>query len=232
MSASQSPKSRASAAGNKVRTSRRGRPPHSADRQLSDQLLRAAEVGLSSKSHLDLTTREIATIAGTHPHMIHYYFNSKDGLLSALTDLIVDDVNKRLSRVERELDREPAPVQRIVRELVEAFYPHAAAASVMLIEAQRSDSAIRHAYATRNSSRIFLRINRLFLALMDGGYFRKDLDSGQATWSLLSLIAGPMILRPFWMAEGKTVDELDSARWIDNITRMLEGVCLARPQSH
>ncbi|HKT74648.1 MAG TPA: hypothetical protein VJQ47_17320 [Steroidobacteraceae bacterium] len=198
----------------------RGRPRASANRRLPQSLLVAAEVGLAAKSHLDLTTRDIAAIAGTHSNMIDYYFKGKAGLLTAVIDGIARDLDARLHRLAGEIAGEPNPTERIIRELVEAYYPHASAASVLFIEAWRADSPIKTAFETRHAASLFLRISRLIRILIKLGVYRADLDPLEATWSVLSLVAGPLLLKPLWLGSGSIVNP-DQERWIANFTAIL-----------
>jgi AcrR family transcriptional regulator len=64
-----------------------------------ESLLIAAEHCLLGKSHLDLTTREIAATAGTQAGMINYYFEGKDGLMFALVDGIAKDADRHLRQI-------------------------------------------------------------------------------------------------------------------------------------
>ena len=77
--------------------SARGRPAVSDNREVSNELLHAMEHGLRNKSHLDLTTREIALAAGTNAGMIHYYYHGKNGLIDAALDNLSCDIAQTLN---------------------------------------------------------------------------------------------------------------------------------------
>lgn len=89
---------------------RRGRPTGS-DRSARERLLDAARQLLSERGSITVTVREIARRAGVHPALLHYYFDSKAGLYSAL----VERVHERLSLALQALPLVDSAAARLVQ---------------------------------------------------------------------------------------------------------------------
>lgn len=210
----------------------KGRPRNSADRQLPERLIAAFRSCLADKSHIGLTTAEIARAAGTHPNMITYYFGGKDGLQNAVSDAIIHSVNEELGQLERsfrsgELD---GATGRFVRTMVEAYWQDRASASIWLIETFRPESRSIQFYRSRSGWRVLIRLSRMIKVLIDAGLYRANLDPTDGAISLLSLVIGPMTIRPAWQAKDVTYDKIDLERWIEHVTIMVK-VAFERSQA-
>lgn len=211
----------------------KGRPIGAASRQLSRTLLHAASRRLRAKSHLELTCKEIAAEAGTYPAMVNYYFHGKDGLFAELLEEISRDAHTRMQEVENTLLDGGDATRRIVQGLVEAYYPHADVLSVILIEMHRCDSLIKSVYAQRTRQRrwhLFYRLQAVVERLMAAGVYRIDVDSSVVTWTILSLVSGPLILIPMNRVNGGPTALPAIELWIDHITAMLHREFLANAQ--
>lgn len=205
----------------------RGRPHGCADRNLSDSLLLAAENQLRDKSHLDLTSREIAEAAGTHAGMVNYYFQGKDGLLLELLKNAAKDVDRRLEAMEADIENSTDdPTERLVRGLIEAYHHKAAVISIFYIELFRADTPVSTFYSQHREYNS-VRIERMIRKLVDKGIYRPELDVVAATWMLLCLVIGPsMPMCPVQL--GNSVGSLPTDIWIENIVRMLRKDLLAQ----
>ena len=178
----------------------KGRPPSGNERNLSDSLLVAAKIRLHEKSHLDLTSREIAETAGTHAGMVNYYFQSKDQLLLTLLDNLAKDIGQHLDALESRIESSnDDPTEHIVRELIDAYYPNTEVCSVFYIEMFRATKAFRMFYS-QSRDFTFDRIEKLIRKLIAKGIYRPGLDAITATWMLLSLVQGPLIAIPICQA--------------------------------
>lgn len=205
----------------------RGRPPGSEDRNLSKSLLIAAEAKLHDKSHLDLTTREIAEMAGTHAGMVNYYFHGKEGLLFAMLDDIAKDADRHLDSIENSIENDDEdPTERIVRGLMEAYYRQASVYSVFFIELFRAAAPIREFYSRRREF-IFIRLEKIIRRLVAKGIYRSDLDAKMATWVFLSLIIGPLVSKQMCQAHDASIEPMPTEAWIENIVSMLRKDLLA-----
>ncbi|MEJ7935427.1 TetR/AcrR family transcriptional regulator [Sphingobium sp. AN558] len=204
----------------------RGRPHSCAERNLSDSLLMAAENQLRDKSHLDLTSREIAEAAGTHAGMVNYYFQGKDGLLMALLKNAAKDVDRHLDAMEAAIESgDDDPTERIVRGLIAAYQQKAAVISIFYIELFRVGSPVNVFYSEHREYNS-VRIEKMIRKLVAKGVYRQDLDPVAVTWILLSLVIGPsMPMCPVQIAGA--IGSVPTEVWIDNIVRMLRKDLLA-----
>lgn len=204
----------------------RGRPHSCAERNLSDSLLMAAENQLRDKSHLDLTSREIAEAAGTHAGMVNYYFQGKEGLLMALLKNAAKDVDRHLDAMEAAIESgNDDPTERIVRGLIAAYQQKAAVISIFYIELFRVGSPVNVFYSQHREYNS-VRIEKMIRKLVAKGVYRQDIDPVAVTWILLSLVIGPsMPMCPIQIAGA--LGSVPTEVWIDNIVRMLRNDLLA-----
>lgn len=209
----------------------RGRPHSCADRNLSDSLLVAAETQLRDKSHLDLTSREIAEAAGTHAGMVNYYFQGKDGLLMALLKNAAKDVDRHLDAMEAAIESgNEDPTEGLVRGLIAAYQQKAAVIPIFYIELFRVGSPVNIFYSQHREYNS-VRIEKMIRTLVAKGVYRQDLDPVAATWILLSLVIGPsMPMCPVQIAGA--IGSIPTEMWIENIVRMLRKDLLADVNEH
>lgn len=199
----------------------RGRPVLNS-RKVSDELLQAMEYGLRSKSHLDLTTREIATTAGTNPGMIHYYYQSKSGLLDAALDNLTTDVTRTLEDLNQLFltDCHDA-TRKIVTAWLDLIDTHQGTVSVVLLESFRPYSTLWCSYRKKKSRGSFGRIQQVVRTLMDRGYYRPDIDPELAALSIASIIHSPMIIGHIISEIGHPVDHILDA-WPEEAIKLID----------
>lgn len=204
----------------------RGRPHGCAERNLSDSLLVAAENQLRDKSHLDLTSREIAEAAGTHAGMVNYYFQGKDGLLLELLKKAAKDVDRHLAAMEADIEsKNDDPTERIVRGLIAAYQQKTAVISIFYIELFRVGTPVNTFYSQHREYNS-VRIERMIRKLVSKGIYRPDVDTVAVTWILLSLVIGPsMPMCPVQL--GGSIGSLSTEVWIESIVCMLRKDLLA-----
>ena len=142
-----------------------GRAPAAAGQDVSERLLAAAKSELAHSSHIDMSARKIAAVAGVHPNMLRYYFGSLEGLLAALVDQTVEDANSRLTEVERSIAGHSNPTAAIVQAITRAYHPEESIASIMLIEALRPGSRFMMLYEHKQRWRLFKRMERIIRRL-------------------------------------------------------------------
>lgn len=205
----------------------RGRPHGCAERNLSDSLLMAAESQLRDKSHLDLTSREIAEAAGTHAGMVNYYFQGKDGLLLALLKKAAKAVDQHLAEMEADIEsNDDDPTERIVRGLIDAYHQNVAIIPFVYIELFRTGTPVSTFYSEQREFNS-VRIEKMIRKLIAKGIYRPDLDAVAATWMLLVLVIGPSIPICPMHQHGAAIGSLSTDVWIENIVRMLRKELLA-----
>lgn len=205
----------------------RGRPHGCPDRNLSDSLLMAAESQLRDKSHLDLTSREIAEAAGTHAGMVNYYFQGKDGLLLALLKKSAKDLDQHLAAMEADIDtNDDDPTERIVRGLIDAYYQNSAVIPFFYIEMFRTGTPVSNFYSQQRAFNS-VRLEGMIRKLMAKGIYRSNIDAVAATWMLLVLVIGPSMPICPMHQQGDTIGSLRTEVWIENVVRMLRKDLLA-----
>ena len=173
----------------------RGRPTVSDNREVSNELLHAMEHGLRNKSHLDLTTREIASAAGTNAGMIHYYYHGKNGLIDAALDNLSSDIAQTLNDLNSLFltDCQDA-TRKIVSGWMNVLEIHRGTASVVLIESFRPYSTVWHSYRQKKSQGSFNRMQELIRTLVRQGYYRADTDPQVAAFSIISIVLSPLLV--------------------------------------
>jgi AcrR family transcriptional regulator len=207
----------------------RGRPAAGSDRDLWAALLSAAErCWVQKRSHLDVTSSEIAALAGTFPGMINYYFGSKSGLFSALVEARTTRSLEGLKKLTAALAADTGdPVEILVRGLFDAYWPSdtpPAIQSIVLVEILRPGSPIRAAFLRRGGgSRPFAFVRKLLEEYAAKGRFRRDLDAVATTRMILSLVMGPMVLAPMWQLADDDADLTPANReaWIARIINVV-----------
>ena len=204
--------------------------PARMERHLSDCLILSAQNCLHGKSHLEITSRDIAEGAGTHASMVNYYFNNKNGLFSALIDASTANADSCLGQIERDIEaRAGDPTEIIVRGLVRAYPLHTPGMSVGIIEIFRQRSEIKEAYVRRGRTRVFPRIEKQIRKLIARGDYRRDLDPVSTTWMILSLVIGLHVVEPNQRAAGSNDGAPDPENWAQTIAAMLRKHVAADP---
>lgn len=203
--------------------SARGRPAVSGNREVSNELLHAMEHGLRNKSHLDLTTREIALAAGTNAGMIHYYYHGKNGLIDAALDNLSSDIAQTLNDLNTLFMTDCRDATRkIVSAWMYLLEKHKGTASVVLIESFRPYSTVWHSYRQKKSQGSYTRMQQLIRTLIDQGYFRPDMDAKVAAFSIISIVLSPMFVGQIMSEIGHQVDPiLDN--WEDEAVKLIDG---------
>jgi AcrR family transcriptional regulator len=196
--------------------------PAHMERHLWDCLILSAQSCLHGKSHLEITSRDIAEGAGTHASMVNYYFNNKNGLFSALISTTMSVADSSLRQIEHDIEAKTGdPTEIIVRGLVRAYPLGTPSMSVGIIEIFRQRSEIKEAYARRRSKSISHRIEKQIRKLIARGDYRRDLDPVSTTWMILCLVIGLHVVEPFERAAGRNDNTPDPENWIHAIAEML-----------
>jgi AcrR family transcriptional regulator len=190
-------------------------------RHLPDSLISSAENCMHGKSHLEITSRDIAEGAGTHASMVNYYFNNKSGLFSEMIRGLVANADSCLRQIERDIEAGVGdPTEIIVRGLVQAYPLHMPSMSIGIIEVFHRRSQIKQNYARRGGTRAVSRIENVIRKLIARGHYRGDLDPVSTTWMVLSLINGLHVVEAFQSAVGSKDDIPEEENWIGAITEM------------
>lgn len=208
---------------------KRGRPSKSVQRDMSAALIDAAFTALTKKNHVDLTIGEVATIAGTQPSMVRYYFGDKEGLLTAVSDVLARHTDQKIAAVEKSFDPTLGAAEPIIRTLVEIYYnpPFSQAGGIMIVEALKPDSAMIKNFRSRTAKRTVVRMMRMIRSCVASGRYRQELNIPAAILSIMSMTTGPMACAPMFEA-GQAGAAFDQEEWIRNASAMLEHAFRAR----
>ncbi len=85
------------------------------------QIIEALFQCLSEKGHERVTVKDIAKKAGLHYGVIHYYFKSKDDIVSALADSLVSKYDRLLSEHTRSILSSSEKIEAALDFLVDEF---------------------------------------------------------------------------------------------------------------
>lgn len=202
--------------------SARGRPTVSDHREVSNELLHAMEHGLRNKSHLDLTTREIASAAGTNAGMIHYYYHGKNGLIDAALDNLSSDIAQILNDLNTLFltDCQDA-TRKIVSAWMKVLETHRGTASVVLIESFRPYSTVWNSYRQKKSQGSFIRMQELVRTLVSQGYYRADTDPQVAAFSITSIVLSPMLVGQIMSEIGHQISHILN-NWEEEAVKLID----------
>jgi AcrR family transcriptional regulator len=86
-----------------------------------EQIVEALFQCLAEKGHESVTVKDIAKKAGLHYGVIHYYFKSKDDIVSAMSEAIIAKYNRLLSERAKSLPSASEKLQASLDFLVDEF---------------------------------------------------------------------------------------------------------------
>lgn len=89
--------------------------------QRREQIIEALFQCLAEKGHERVTVKDIAQEAGLHYGVIHYYFKSKDDIVSALADSLVAKYDRLLSEHTRPIRSSTEKIEAALDFLVDEF---------------------------------------------------------------------------------------------------------------
>lgn len=199
----------------------RGRPT-GPDRHLSDDLLRAAERGLSTKSPDELTRQEIAELAGTNSAMISYYFASKEGLFRALLDELMKDMRQRIAALDASLTaRSTDPTRRIIEGLMNAYAANQGACRILAVELTKEQSTIKDAYIARDASLVTEQIATMLDRLVSIGVYDGAADVPRIAATIRLFVTHPLFGPPAWTLLETADEDAGRAAWIAHVVTLL-----------
>jgi AcrR family transcriptional regulator len=201
----------------------RGRPRRAENKRVVQLLMDATETLLQEHSYGLLTERKIADAAGVHVKMIHYYFDTKDGLIFAVLSRYGDDVAKRLKDLEA-IDLKSRSISRqIFKIMVDAFYSKPWIAKIGVAELAHS-SSVKSFYTARygDEGLGMLHLRKAFDRINERGIYDRKINSSRAALCMFSMIIGPVTLAPICWVVGEGLEELKADEWIDYVADMFD----------
>jgi AcrR family transcriptional regulator len=204
-----------------ARSRNRGRPPVQIQRHVIQDLMAAAETTLAHKTAKEATVREIATEAGTNEAMIGYYFGSKDGLLVAL----FQDVMNKAPSTRAEKIITACIDQESIRPLVEQMYNYCFSRKSLIrmisLEMLANTSPIRDIYLDKYSGFTESFISHVIDEMIDKGVYNKHPNVHFFSITIMSTIMMPTaFLHPSASAHDSC--KANSPEWIDHISRTID----------
>lgn len=171
--------------------------------QRREQIVRALFDCLAESGHETVTVKDIARKANLHYGVIHYYFKSKDEIVSALADSIISKYESRLLRRIEHMQSASEKLQAALDFLVNEFIFNRRLNRVFynLVQMAFERKGVRAALRKQ------LRVYRTRIAeaiedgIRDGDFARRD--SAKAAALMVALIEG-MALQ--WVIEPKSLN--------------------------
>jgi AcrR family transcriptional regulator len=96
-------------------------PRKSVAPQRREQIIEALFQCLSENGHESVTVKDIAKKAGLHYGVIHYYFKSKDDIVSALADSLISKYGPLISDHTRPIQSSSKKIEAALDFLVDEF---------------------------------------------------------------------------------------------------------------
>ena len=163
-----------------------------------EQIIAALFNCLADKGHESVTVKDIAKRADLHYGVIHYYFGSKDDIVSALADSIVTKYDnllaERIGSVESASEKLEAALDFLVDEFI--FNRRLNRVFYNLVQMAFERAPVRR--ALRKQLRLYRRrITEVVEEGIESGEF-KDRDAGASARLMVALMEG-MALQ--WMIE-------------------------------
>lgn len=201
----------------------RGRPRSLAERQVYDDLVLAAYECLRVKLHTEITTKDIASRAGTGGAMIQYYFGGKDGLIYAVVEKVSTDLHDRLRELETTILTLPGcPVRHLIKTLVESYVANSHICRVTLCEYQKSSSLIKDQCFERLSRNTVSRVHAILKLLVDRGVYPPEENIRYLSLVIVGLSIYPVVMSPLLSPGWLRLEDCSSDAWVDYLTDLID----------
>jgi TetR/AcrR family transcriptional regulator len=212
-----------------------GRPASGENRNVQEDIVRAAKACLIGKSSQQITTKEIAAQAGTRSAMIYYYFGSKDGLLAEILRRELNEILDGLRSMQEAIRSRQVsnPTRAMVAMFAASFNLHPLLRRILIPEMLRENSQITSYFMEQWRPALGNKILvEIITELCEAGHYRKNINVEGITKMIRSVVFFPMINEPYRELEGKTTDnglasELDD-EWIDFVATVLDSYLLPK----
>lgn len=198
----------------------RGRPADTKAGALQAQLLDAAEELFAEHGYAATPLRRVAERAGVNPALVHYYFESKLGLLQAVLDRALEPMAAALSAMRSTAEPDIPQIARLMFGMAgkHPALPRLIVREVMLSGGEMQDLFIEH-YAPRLGGALPGLIRRA----QQRGDIDPEYDPGTATLMLLSLCMFPFVARAIAEPQlGIRYDEAGRHAYLAQLARLLE----------
>jgi AcrR family transcriptional regulator len=186
-----------------------------------EQIVQALFQCLAEKGHESVTVKDIAKKAGLHYGVIHYYFKSKDDIVTAMSEFIVSRYGQLLSNeidsAGTATDRLRAALDFLVDEFI--FNPGLNRVFYNLVQMAFENETIR--VALREQLRIYRRlIEETVQAGIESGEFEGN--ASETARLMVALVEGTALQ---WTIEPKVLDRDEVHA---SILKTIEGLLTGR----
>jgi len=189
-------------------------------------LMRAAEAALATKTAKETKIREIAAAAGTHEAMIHYYFGGKDGLMVALFQDVMKDAPHTRYKVIAQACIEQKSIKPLVKQLVKFFYSRPNLIRMTIAEMIAGSSKVKSAYHDRYSEATPKLIEYVLTSMIEFKIYGQDINVDFVGMSITGMVVAPL-LPPAEALE--MLHKFDNPEWIDYIAQTIDRSLKPRP---
>jgi len=201
-----------------------GRPPKEGSADIRQQIMDSAVDLFANQGYAATPVREIADRVGVNPAMIHYYFGSKEALLHAAMEQLLEPLADAVAVMQK---RREAPVREIVSLVMGAFAKTPKLPVLMTREVLMPGGVLQEHFIKHFAPRLGGALPHLLREEQAKGRLRSELDTRLAAQMLFGLCAFPFISRS--LAEpvlGISYDE-DGIRKIEHAIKELlqRGFC-------
>jgi TetR/AcrR family transcriptional regulator len=196
-----------------------GRPPKKDTADIRQQIMETAVDLFAGQGYAATPIREIAARVGVNPAMIHYYFGSKEALLHAALEHLLEPLAEAVQAMQEKQD---APLQDIVSLILDAFSSKPNLPVLMTREVLLPGGAVQAHFMKHFAPRLGGALPALLKGEQARGRLRKDADPKLVAQALFGLCAFPFISRS--LAEpvlGISYDEAGMRKIEQNIKETL-----------
>jgi AcrR family transcriptional regulator len=186
-----------------------------------EQIIEALFQCLAENGHESVTVKDIAKKAGLHYGVIHYYFKSKDEIVSAMAEATILKYNRLLSELVQSIPSASEKLQASLDFLVDEFIFNKRLNRVFynLVQMAFEKKTVRD--ALRKQLRAYRRtVAEVLEEGVQNGEFKVK-DAAQSAGLMVALIEG-MALQ--WVIEPKALKRDEVRKSIEEtVTRHLSG---------
>lgn len=202
-----------------------GRPSLRESRNVMEDIIRAAEACLESKSPQEISIREIATLAGTRPAMVYYYFGSKDGLLVEIVRRGLIEIQRRFLSTQESIRKNGFgnPIRLLVAEFANVYNQRPVLCRILISEVFREDSQVRNYLLEQRSVHGKAVLVDVVTQLSASGYYRKDIDIEGICMMIQSVVFFPLIvMKPYFASKNDGSKHYLDDKWIDLVSAVFD----------
>lgn len=203
----------------------KGRPQNPELQEKTRQaLLSAARQLLLDRSYKSITIRELATLAGTQPAMISYYFDNKLGLFLELLRETASERRQQLDEIANEVLEQPEyAFDILIDRIIEIQLSQPWLFRLIQDDVISSESDLRLRFSEEFPKLMKSGIINLLERLQAQGIVRDDLNLDYFVASFMGLIIFPLLAQPIIRNPlGIDIETIGSTAWKQHVSQLLK----------